>query len=478
MNQAGQPGCGCNGVAAYGAGDYYNAAGCGCTTGGGYPSECGVSNYFGDSGCHENQWFGGIYFLEMGRTNESAKRLTMEVPNGSTYPYYPQPTDTILTTRDANFDFREGLEVRLGSTFTIGEPSACATGCNGYGYGYGNGSGCGCNSCAPSRMYAWEVAWWGLNTDANTSTVEFDGTNRIFGMKNFVGLQYDRNDNGNFRPVNDYFGYQMPVPAAPSPLTDGYIRVLGQYVRTDFQAQNLELNIIRFPMCDAGCGGCSTGSSSCSACGSGGGVGACGCDDSPSMGFSMYGSCGVRWFHIHDYLDYGTEYGVYDIGTGDYDQTDFDHFTFDNTNELIYQVDVKNDLVGPQLGWTNDYCYGKWDLFLNSTFGIFDNHITSHQRMWSGGDGPVRFASDGSAFDVSSHKDQVSFLGELRVGAAYQFACHWRAVGAYRAVAITGLATASDQMQNDFSNKESVQMINSDSSTIIHGVQIGAECRY
>jgi hypothetical protein len=51
-------------------------------------------------------------------------------------------------------------------------------------------------------------------------------------------------------------------------------------------------------------------------------------------------------------------------------------------------------------------------------------------------------------------------------------------VGAYRAVAITGLATAGDQMQNDFSNRESVQMINSDSSTIIHGVQVGTECRY
>src|SRR3954470_9623338 len=116
MNQAGQGGqggCGCNGVAAYGAGDFYNAAGCGCTTGSGYPSECGISNYFGDSGCNENQWFGGIYFLEMGRTNTTPQRLTIEVPSGSTYPYYPQANDTIMTTRDANFDFREGLEVRL-----------------------------------------------------------------------------------------------------------------------------------------------------------------------------------------------------------------------------------------------------------------------------------------------------------------------------------------------------------------------------
>src|SRR3954453_956316 len=270
MNQAGQggqSGCGCNGVTAYGAGDFYNAAGCGCTTGSGYPSECGISNYFGDSGCNENQWFGGISFLEMGRTNTTPIKLTAEVPTGSTYPYYPQAVDTMLTTRDANFDFREGAEIRLGSTFTIGEPSACSTGCNGYGYGYNNSCGCNsCNSCAPSRMYAWEVAWWGLNSDANMDTVIYNGTDRMIGMKNFVGLQYDRDGAGGIyvnRPVNEYYGYGLPVPAAPSPLTDGYARVLAPFVRTDFQAQNLELNVIRFPVCETGCGGCNTGSGGC-----------------------------------------------------------------------------------------------------------------------------------------------------------------------------------------------------------------------
>ena len=34
-----------------------------------------------------------------------------------------------MTNRDVNFDFREGLEIRLGSTFTIGEScNSCQTG--------------------------------------------------------------------------------------------------------------------------------------------------------------------------------------------------------------------------------------------------------------------------------------------------------------------------------------------------------------
>ena len=123
---------------------------------GGYPN-CGVSNYCGDTGCNDNQWFGGIYFLGMGRTNATPVKLTSQMPTGRSYPYYPQPADTIMTNRDVNFDFREGVEVRFGSTFTIGDScSACQSTC-------GYNTGCGCNSCAPQTTYAWEVAWWGLN---------------------------------------------------------------------------------------------------------------------------------------------------------------------------------------------------------------------------------------------------------------------------------------------------------------------------
>ena len=77
-----------------------------------------------------------------------------------------------------------------------------------------------------------------------------------------------------------------------------------------------------------------------------------------------------------------------------------------------------------------------------------------------------------------SSKDAVAFLGELRVGTAYDFSCHWRGVVAYRAVAITGLATAADQLQNGYTDRATVGLIDSDNSVIVHGVQVGAECRY
>jgi hypothetical protein len=480
MSAAQPGGCGCN-AATYGAGDYYTTPGCGCGATGGYPN-CGINNYMGDTGCTDNQWFGGVYFLEMGRTNASHVKLTAQVPAGSTYPYYPPATSTVMDSRDVSFDFREGLEVRVGSTFTVGDSCSASQSSCGY------NTGCGCSSCSAPTTYAWEVAWWGLNSNASQDMAVYDGTNRIFGMKNFVGLQYDPTSSGTYRPVNDYYGYQLPIPAAGSPPADGYVRVLAQSVRTDFKAQNLELNVIRFPMCNTGCStsscGCNTG------CGAGGaGYDACGCssnytgcnggcDDSCGLGFSMYGSCGVRYFHVDEEFMYANEFGVYSTGSGTYDQTTYNGFTGDNGNELFYDVKVKNDLVGPQVGWTNDYCWGKWNLFCNSTFGIFDNHMTSTQRMWSGGGTPIVFAGDGSTFNVHTNKDAVAFLGELRVGTAYDISCHWRGVIAYRAVAISGVATASDQLQNDYSNRASVGLINSDNSVIIHGAEVGVECRY
>ena len=464
----------------------YGAAGCGCNAGGCTSGSCGcnsaypdVSSYFG--GCNENQWFGGVYYLLMTRENPDDVRFTVQIDhNVASNPYYPPQRTTIIETQNNDADFRSGVEARIGSTFTIGD--SCGGGC-GSGYGYG---GCGCNSCgcAPTT-YAWEAAWWGLEDDQNTTVRSDDVTSniRIYGMKNFNGLQYDRDGAGgayDYRPVNYYYGYNLPIPTPPAPSAnsglDGgnYVGVLAQRVYTDFKAQNLELNIIRFPTCQV----CSTGCNSGCGCGgydAGGCNTGCACQ-APTSCFSMYGSCGVRYFRIDDDLSYDTEFAEWSGGA--YDQPTYNGFSFDNSNELCYDVQIDNNLVGPQLGWTTDYCICcRWNLFMNSTFGIFDNHINQWQRMWSGGGGNVTLA-DGSNFNVRSNKDNIAFLGELRVGCAYDISCHWRAIAAYRALALTGIATSAGQIPDNFSSRAEVAQINSDNSLVIHGIQTGVECRY
>jgi hypothetical protein len=490
-HSGGYPSTGCSGDAAgYGYGNNCNS----------YP-DYGMSGYF-DNECHDSQWFGGVYFLWMERDNAAPVKLTVEVDHDtSPDPYYPQPPTTVVSTHQTDFDYREGVEVRIGSTFSIG--SACDSGhgaCgNGYGYGYG------CEPCAPCSVdvYAWEFVWWGLDDDAQDYTfVDEITTDRrhVYGMKDFHGLEYSR-DGNPYRWVNNYYNYggdgttddaednglpiEDPDAYDPTPREDGYVSILAQRVRTNFRASNLELNIIRFPMCNVSCGGGGCGHGGYGGCDAGGcgdygyGYGGeCGCEEPcVSSAFSMYGACGVRYFRTDDDFLYCTEFSEWAGGVPD--QAAYDGFSYDSSNELFYDIDVENHLIGPQVGWTMNYCVAcKWNFFCNSTFGIFNNHINHYQRLYTGGDGDVRFIHSGESFSVRSEKDDIAFLGELRLGGSYDVTCHWRAIAAYRAVAIAGLATSTDQIPDDFTSPEYVAIIDSDNSMIVHGFQVGAECRY
>ncbi len=132
---SGYPAAGYNcGTGGYTAGGYYGPAGCGSS--GAYPE---VSGYFGES-CNDNQWFGGVYFLYMERDEPSDVRLMVEIDhNVAPDPYYPPKSMSVMSTHDADYGFRPGMEVRLGSTFTVGD--SCNSCDSGYGYG-------GCNGCA------------------------------------------------------------------------------------------------------------------------------------------------------------------------------------------------------------------------------------------------------------------------------------------------------------------------------------------
>jgi len=444
-------GCNCS-TGMYPAGNYYTGD---QACGGGY----GLSEYFGDECGYESQWFGGVYYLFMERDRPTPRKLAVVVDDSATFPnYWPHSGWNSLVNSD--HDFRSGVEVRFGSTFTFSDGcESCDPGCGDGSYG---GYGCNnCGSCNPPTLYAWEFAWWGLDDDENSTEYIDQPTSGLYGMVNFAGLGYDRDGDATIdNPVNGYYGYALPIPAASS-------EILAQRVCTNFKAQNLELNIIRFPVCNVSCGGgCDT---ACDPCGRE--------PKCAPMVFSMYGSCGVRYFRAEDEFNYASEFN------GGTQPGGFDGWSYNDDNELYYDIEVENQLLGPQLGWTMNYCYSRWNFFANSTFGVFGNHIEHDQRMWSGGGGAVYFydpatGGTGRQFDVESDKDDIAFLGELRLGGSYDFSCHWRGVLAYRAVAISGIANSTDQIPTDFTNAEWVAIIDSDNSMIVHGLQTGVECRY
>jgi hypothetical protein len=289
-------------------------------------------------------------------------------------------------------------------------------------------------------MYAWEVAWWGIDRDVQEQFVDGPLTPdfNYYGMINYAGLEYD--DGGGAQPVNDFYNYQIPITGP------GTERVLAQRVRTNFWAQNFELNFMRLPLYTGGCG--------CDSC---------------APAFTLTGLCGVRYFRMDDDFEFDTEWEVggqpFDgWGTG--------------ANELYHDIQVENNLVGFQLGANMNYCVAaRWNFFWDTNFGLYNNYITHDQRIYNGSS-PVIFTQDGREATVNSSKDDVAFLGEMRLGGGYLFSNHWRGTLAYRAIGIGGVALAPDQIKPEYSNWADTARINADGSIIIHGVQAGIECNY
>ena len=205
-------------------------------------------------------------------------------------------TTTVLVQSD--HDFREGVEVRFGSTFTIGD--SCDT-CDTAATPAATTAATAASRACTADVYAWEVAWWGLDDDANDMTYVDQATTGLYGMKNFAGLAYDRDGDG--AGIDDSRSTATTGTSCRFPLPRR--EVLAQRVRTNFKAQNLELNIIRFPVCDMACGGCNSGCDS----GCNTGCDPCGCEAAVRPdAFSMYGSCGVRYFRADDDFMYATEF--------------------------------------------------------------------------------------------------------------------------------------------------------------------------
>jgi hypothetical protein len=440
-------------------GGYPNTGNCN-TYGGNAHNDYGLTGYFNQP-CNDTQWFGGVYGLYMERDNADFKRVLVQADPPS-YPYYPPASTTVFSTDQADFEFREGIEVRFGSTFTVGG-SSCDTGCGPYGYG-----NAGCNTCDTPQLFAWEVAFWGIDRDVKWFVITDDDitdNNRLYGMINHAGLEYD--GGGGARPVNDYYDYQMPIEDTSTPVT-GDIRVLTQRVRTNFRSYNVELNFLRIPVCDvATCAPANCGYDACGGYGHGYGAACAPAACEPcGPAFSMAALCGVRYFRMKEGFELFT------------DPYEYDGAAWMPVDDNFHDIQVENDLVGFQLGANMNYCVAcKWNFFADTNFGLYNNHISHYQRVY-GESGPATYIEESRDATVRSSKDDIAFLGELRLGGSYDLTCNWRAVLAYRAVAISGVALATDQIKPEMSNWAETARIDSNGSIIIHGVQAGVECRY
>ena len=431
---------GCGGIG-YGIGRRAGCGGCGqgCLSG-----AC--------CGCRP-RWFGGVYGLLMERDRGPYVPISFSTPTPAGYGYYPANGEVNLELRDADIDFQGGLEFRLGRYF------GCGGGCGAGGCGGCDSSGCGCGP-----TYGMEFVYWGLFEEDATSTVSdtFVDANRLYGMIDFRGLEYDPGT--GYRSVNDYYDYGPPTADHRTPVD---VEVRSFTVRSTFSMQNIEANLLRLPILCGGCG-------AYGGCGAGGCCGGC---DSTGCGVSC-GGClpryslttviGARFMRFDDDFWFRSDYEADPAGTP-------------TTGWLAYNVETDNMLYGTQLGCRGVYrlgSAGRFALHCSSNVGVYGNHIEVAQWMDSP-TGTVRYANNGNdTFYVENEKDDVSILGELRLGASYQCSCNCRVYGGWRVLGATGVALSTDQIPSSFNSPAQTAWIHSNGSILVHGLQAGVEYNY
>ncbi|MCA9149991.1 MAG: BBP7 family outer membrane beta-barrel protein [Planctomycetales bacterium] len=267
----------------------------------------------------------------------------------------------------------------------------------------------------------WSVAagYWGFFPSNQTATAynsyySGDLSSAIL----YTGLSY--NNGAGAQTLDQYYGVPMN-PAAMHVLT------------RSFQAHNFELNFIRNPYRNVG-----------------------------NVHFELL--AGVRYLKLDDGLIFSADNNTM---LGD-----------DPNNELHHIIDVKNHLVGFQIGGRADRCLGsRCSVHVGSKLGIYNNHITHFQRICGGNGNAYVTGMPSENYYIDRSEDNISFVGELFAGAAYQATCNWRLTGGYRAVSACGVGLATSQFprEREFASVTRSGQVNAGDCLLLHGAYFGAE---
>lgn len=257
----------------------------------------------------------------------------------------------------------------------------------------------------------WEARYWGLYPQS--------ASNMINNMPGTVlaGLQ-----NLDFAPTM-------------TSVLDVYNAADWHRVTRDNSINNLELNLLRN-------GGCFTGF---------------GCRNAF---YELLG--GFRWFQFDEYFAYSA------INTA-----------APWPSQLDYAINTRNTLLGFQLGGRTEWCVtDRLRLTTGLRGGLFNNRISHTSRIADtlGNAATIMGGPfNGTAYDFSSTKDDIAFLGELDTGFVYQISSRFRLNFGYRLIAVNGVALAPNQFPYNFTDARDIERIDSNGSLLLHGGYAGAQ---
>jgi hypothetical protein len=310
--------------------------------------------------------------------------------------------------------------------------------------------------------YAVQGVYWGLfPSNQESSLTDFDVWNDLATVYDFSPLVVDDGWGGT-RNVND----------------DYYDWARRHRLRRSFEYHNVEINFLAGPYLGYGVGAARSGGlfggggcHGASMYGGKCGYGDCGkspwgvvCNDCCGPRLAVGWLAGLRYFQVSEGLQFATDQANHDF---DYDD-----------DEMYYDIDVDNHLIGFQLGFNADYAVTRW-LHLRSAakFGVYGNHINHKSLIHNSLDTAyVEFGPNaGMDFDVSSNENEVAFLGELDLALAVYFTPRLIGTVGYRIVGVSGIAVPVDQIPRNFAGIQDVQDIDTNGSFRLHGLHAGVE---
>ena len=392
----------------------------------------------------------GVMFLDV--VDKCDTRLVFDVG---------APAQTRLSTGDAQISSATGGSFFIGRYF-----------------------GCG--------RYAVVANYWALNPSSSSASTQAPAAgafNAEMPMPNNYAF-IDLNNNGTFENV-------APVYEGVGTIFD---RATAYRIQRDMDFQNVEVSVIGFGLggagrmgvagCGNGCGGigaalknefgnnCGNNCNSCNSCnscntcpGPGCAGGPCG-PIMPGCGCRLrttYGH-GIRWFRFNDSFEFAASTAVPGYGP--------------TNDDIYYNINVKNDLIGYQFTGRLDYCLCKqFSMYAGGKAGIYVNDVQFRSSLGGGATAavvePISYPTMANQpLLISSSDTSLATLAELDLGLTYTVNPCWSFNGGYRILGISGVATATGQIASDAANLTEAGQICADKSLILHGAYIGGTYNY
>ncbi|MEM9410215.1 MAG: BBP7 family outer membrane beta-barrel protein [Planctomycetota bacterium] len=145
---------------------------------------------------------------------------------------------------------------------------------------------------------------------------------------------------------------------------------------------------------------------------------------------------------------------------------------------LFFDTDVRNTLLGYQIGSRSAICLGRRLAFnVGTKAGIFNNRARADQSIIDGDGTYVTVGVGGPNYDFTNTKNDIAFIGELDLGTSVNMTQCSRINIGYRIIGVSGIALAPDQLSN-FNSLPAIQDIQTNGSLLLHGAYFGFEfCR-